>query len=750
MNNNGIEIIPKAIESYFEEIKSEKVSSKQIPQIHIPSAFDQQSKEISHNITIISDKDSLLEELDEILMENEIEQQITLLTNNIDLTEASVSMEELIRQYPHWSAKVLGTGLEFLNIILPSNIRDSSYLECSLDSLIRINSLAKIFINATGNGARLIAVICKEKMIDQSQMLIQKAKLDLQSRKNFSNLDPVELANIQKFLRQWEAGISAQRKKLKQEKIELGISASLLAGLAGLEVLKYFPVESFSLFGNILGIFGDAIITVDSGVTYFMNRNDMRTFRDWNTRYENWTKDNTLIYDTLNKEMNSPEALKKQQEEFLQRASDLLSNRERIMRDVESRFQTMEPKIYESLYAINQQSIDKVVNYLRNPSIPYLDIKTFFNDLMLAEDDPATLALRQAFNNFKAMLVDSQAKPKDVRFAKRALIDEFENWKKNEFQNWYAQQTPQELSRSYAERHVIVDHTVKNAVKEIIKNKNILEKKFLNFNLKTSGVSFTASLVCLALSASIIILGVLTAPFWGMGFMLLALSSTPIAIILGFMVIGFLFSMKEKPLSSKALLSGLSAKVIWKKIRKGISVYQHQNKVKKLEKMAAILRPLHILHLSSDDKSSSSSDSTYQQAKLDFEKAKIESKNSEDKVKKWQENLLRYQRIQWDKAWQDFTTHSGLAIGKSSLDFDSLKALSEALRDCDLSLLSDETKYLLETQLGINLDLLYKQIRSQPEVFEMAFKQYSMLSEDSLLSFIRKQESNIESKVIGL
>lgn len=741
-----------------------------------------ESKELNSNTTtVIKDENQeLLEELDKLSLttEEEINNQINDMLNNVEIVDANLTMEDIILQYPLLALKLTGAGSDFLSFILPSEVLELPFIATSFDVVNQTAGLGKIFISATNNGAGLLAAICKGRMIKNAKMVLEKVKSEIKVKEAASELNPEDLAKIQKSLQKWETNIQIQSKKLAREKAVLGVSTTFTTLRIGMTVLKYIPIASASVlkaFSTITSVVSNTISTVESGVVFSANANKLRDFKAWEQNYQKWQKKHTPVVvpeihrkkgadfgtgpttTTSSSSPSNPLSTLVQTapvNDLVQVSESLFDKRKMIFDDktarLESEFDSVEPKILETNRAVYKQSIAIVFNNLGNPSTPLSVIEESFNALKLSNDDPDTKALNEDFQNYQRMI--NAARPSEIQMAQKDLAKEFDKWSKNDenvskqFDHWYAQQSSKQESRkelihTYIDHQETLEFTTKNAAMELIQQKNILEKKFFKFNLIASGLTYYAFLACLAVTVGLLIAAVATTPLGGLAIVLLGLSMIPVAMSLGFLIASVLFGLKEKPKTTKAMLIGLNTKITWNRIKKAVGTYQHTKKVKKMKELARVLRQLHTPNL---DKS----DPTYIKALDDYQKAKAEFKKSETNVDEWNKNLQKCLSERDEKAWEDFTLHAGLIISKDPKKFDSLQAFSHALTECDLGLISDETRYIMETQLGMKLELLQSQMKKNPEAFKSAFKLYAFLSEGGLLNYIYAQEINMKAKII--
>lgn len=302
-----------------------------------------------------------------------------------------------------------------------------------------------------------------------------------------------------------------------------------------------------------------------------------------------------------------------------------------------------------------------------------------------------------------------------------------------QFRKDHPQETDKNLRKliiDYVDHKQTIEQITNNALKQMIEKKHEVENRLINLKLRRSQVEFSVAAISLTVSATLAVLGLLSISFGGAGLLLLALSLGSTVTGLGLAGASYLQAYREKPNLTKTLSLKFQAKMAWAKIRSAISSYSHQAKEKKLLEIAKVLHPL---HRSSLEGKTNSAD--YQKALETYKKAKDDFKESMGKVKIWTEKLQHFEEILHEKSWQDFSEQASL---QDPAVFNTLEAFQEAFEACDLTLLSDETKALLTTQLGVNLTELQAQIRSNPEGIRTTLHEFFVLNDANLVAFMQK------------
>jgi hypothetical protein len=327
------------------------------------------------------------------------------------------------------------------------------------------------------------------------------------------------------------------------------------------------------------------------------------------------------------------------------------------------------------------------------------------------------------------------------------MVSDDPSLKKKQFQHWIAKQQLTEqgkdrLLRPYVDHQQTLDHTIKNALKQMIQQKHKLESRFLRLRSLQTHIHFSVGVVSLTISLVFAILGLLSLPLGGAGFILLALSIGSTVISLGLLGAIYIQSYRYKPHTTRALTIPFQFKVAWAKLRAAIQTYSHQAKEKKLIEVAQYLDYLHAS--STDPEYRNHPD--YQEALAAYQKARLSFKQSEEKVDAWTKKLKELEAHIDEKGWKDFARYASLQIHPDDTNaFDTLRAFQEALQACDLTLLSDETKTLLKDYLGIKLETLQTQLKQNPESVKNSLQEFFVLDNARFVNFIKSQQA-IHSK----
>lgn len=300
------------------------------------------------------------------------------------------------------------------------------------------------------------------------------------------------------------------------------------------------------------------------------------------------------------------------------------------------------------------------------------------------------------------------------------------------FETWFAEQNIDKMIASYIDHQETIENTTKNALKQMVSEKHEIEGRFTGFNKTLSTVNLVFATITLITSVALGILGLLTIPVGGAGLLLLGISVASTLCAFSSLGLSYLFSRKEKPNLTKTLSFYFLIRSAVLRLRSAITTYQHQLKERKILKISSTI--IELIKTGQEDTRA------HRDAIADYQKFKKEFEESHLEVKKWKAKVETLDKQIADASWQDVALQSHLKINSDSEQFDSLRAFQEAFEQCDLELLSDETKNLLQTHLGINLNSLQFNIKNNPVMIQEMLKNFFNMNSNDLVTFIRNQK----------
>ncbi len=309
------------------------------------------------------------------------------------------------------------------------------------------------------------------------------------------------------------------------------------------------------------------------------------------------------------------------------------------------------------------------------------------------------------------------------------------------FNSFIGAQPTEKLLLFYVNHQETIEQVTKNALKEMVSKKLEIEGSFIKFKTFESVTLFTLALISAVTSITLAIIGLATTPVAGAGFILLGLSAVSTAVSLSFFAASYCHAYRHRPAGLQVSMQGVDVKLMFSNVVASIREYQSLSKKKKLQKTAEILQHLH-------QNKSQETKEKYEQAFADYEKAKLDYAISQSKAEAWGQRVKNLQNRINQANWQDFAQAAALRIDKDPAAFDTLRAFNESLLSIDLRFISDETKALLQTQLGLDMEILQEAAAKDPSSVKKALQKFFMMDDSGYVNFIHYQQERIKAGMI--
>ena len=691
--------------------------------------------------------DKLMAELTEILQlqATQIEKEMGVLEKSKTHQEAIDALSES-ESWASWIVDLTSTtndaikdGLEFLKEVLPHQILSPFPNHGILEKVSQLTTLGTAFLTALELGLDRLSTIYKTKILQQSEHVLQEMKLGSLRQAG----DPVELEKKRKSIAELEKRVRQQKEKLAEEQVPSTISSAYsILYLASLP-LAYFPTEKFEKFTKMAA----------SGATWVLSILNV-LYLAWDVKK---TSQDSKLFNEL-KEANL--ILQPAINGFIQSSGDLLKKRKAILDQklvqLKSEYSNVRGNIEKLKEAAFVRDMQKLFwSEVQNPHCSAEEIREVLQAWGFYHPTAASAQTRELIENLEifARAKTIQSPSTDILLEEQqALIQAFHQWiahplaMSEHFQKWFHLEEREhldELLHSYADHQETIELTTKNALKAMIQKKHEVEERFVNFNFMSSWTSLAAAVVTLTLTATLAILALLSLQVGGVGVILLALTYGSLFIDLGLWGASYALAYREKPNVTHLLSLQYQANRMWTGLRASVSKYYLLAKERKLLDVAKVL--YHLQHLKQKNNSAGSD---YQKALQEYQKAKKEFEECQDNTDRWKDQLERLETAINEKSWQDFVEQASLKMSKDSLMFDTLRALQEALQACDLKLLSQETKQLLNVQLGIDLKALQEKLSAEPDTIRDALQGFFILDDDAFMDFIKEQKAlNVRQQI---
>jgi hypothetical protein len=433
-------------------------------------------------------------------------------------------------------------------------------------------------------------------------------------------------------------------------------------------------------------------------------------------------------------------------------AEDLLAKRKNVTQEKAAallpKFEQKREKIYEALKSYYKESLEEALN-------PDADTLKILIKLKLITEGTQELSIEEE---------------KEYKEVVQYLLKNAEALE-GAYDDWFGQletSNKEDLIKLYIDKHQTIEQTLKHSLREVVDHKLKIENEFIKLSLKEAKATFGVTTACAIISIGLFIVGLATLPLGGVGAILMLVAAAPIALSLGFWVAELVLSYRKKPATTLAHYKGLSFKLITNRLMKGLAVSRMNSKAEKVKTQAALIDSLTQVstqNLQNDPRHQAD----LREASTNFQKAKADYEASQISAAKWTERVDNLEKKLGSLGWQDFAKNASLQIGKARKEadspqnpfigpihptrerleaFDSLTAFNDALKNSDFDLLSDETLYILESQLGIRKTELQSMISEGGNSLELLLQKFSVLKQDEILRFIARQTARMKLDLI--
>lgn len=713
--------------------KKKKSSSKEKRALFKELPFDSRSTSTSGKTltsTKLTPDPSLVDELGKVLSleATHIEKAIA----DLEKKKKTQELFEAVTETGEWggwtfekiesSHTSLTSGVEFLQHVLPTPLIKQFTLPHELEKVAKFSTLGVALLTALDEGLNGLALIYKQKILKQSVEILAQMK------------SSPEAEEMRAKIEEWEKSIAKEKENLEEEQHEYGFTTAYNILYYISYPLSYFKNSNFAKYAQWATVSASWTLSgldmISYGIDLMKTSKDASVFNEWKEKYLNWQREHAVVQQVHKGEFEAVDHV-------IRSSQSLLKKRQAI---VEKKIKRLKPRFHQieqKMYALKEAAfIKEMQQILWEPStrqeIQGILGKWGFYDLHAS---PKLASLLLALENHALSLEDSQFKRHfhDWMTHPTGMQEQFQIWFKKE-----SAEQPEKLLADYVDHQETIEMTTRSALKTMIQKKHEVESRFLDFRLKSSWINFSVSVLTLAIPATLAILGLFSLPVAGLSFLVLAHYYGSAVMTVALLAAGYLLARFMKPNVTQLLSIAYQAKMTWAKLRSSISLYFQQAKEKKLHDVA---KALHQYHLASQG--DIRNEKEYQLALDAYKNAKREFEESEEKVNYWSTRLKHLEDTVTEKSWQDFALQADLKVNADTDAFDTLRSFHEALKACDLSLLSKETRTLLNVHMGLDLPALQKRLETDATAIQTALQGFFVLDDTGLISFFKDQQEKL-------
>lgn len=709
-------------------------------------------------VSLVKMGEFIVQELDELLnvkaacIEEELE-HLEDTEENKEIVRGILNEREAPFSPVNINNEKVKEGGQYLDTFLPKELLAGIPEEEKIETMDRIANLGVTFLKALETNSDVLVLICRAKIVQESKQLLEKYR-DRFGRepplpKTIKHLGKAladaeihalsvdDVKKVENKLREinktkWSGRILAEERALQREKTGKKLSYFSSGYMLAEFLPAYLPSSSVMAAVTVVSSAG----LVSSILGFIVAGIKMGQVADESSELNRWI----LSYHKF----QSKQENKTQIDAAAHMSQSLLEKREAI---VGKKILLLTPhftSIKEKIKEIHERRFKNDMRRLlsetlkENRSCSYGEVTEILAKWGMLEDRLLDRTLLGALLLCKPMNENEPSRiPENL---KKELAGALEKWMSDpkemgeQFTFWFLRQEERVLLKSYIDHQETIEQTTKNALHQMVKQKHEMETAFFRLKKTKSELHFVIALSTLAISITLIVLLALSIPFGGIFFVFLGIAVGSLLINLGLLgqATYLLSKYKSDRLAPINLWSGMKKK--WIELRSSIASYKLDSKKEELVCIAMALNEMRLR------KENGEADKRrYEIGLQKFKEAKASFARKKERVDSWEKKMNEIDHSILERKWRGFSKYASLQTDNGS--FGTIEAFQEAFKQCDFSLLSDETKKLLEQHLGIDLKAFASQLAKQPEETRKMLQQFFLLEDSSFVSFIRKQQA---------
>jgi hypothetical protein len=745
----------KATHTTFEDLNSpvpRKSSNAQV--IHKKKLENKNEKSHRKNKTFIDKKERVRHKKTKI--EKEIAQstvEVAQIRGDLNKIEKQIahssSVGSILSMVQFWIGDfILKGGSSISESILPLILNKTPD---SLPGLRSSHEWIKMFTDIIDIGNGYVGLIYKHKILNAAYQEIIKLKLDS------SKLQPDQLARLE----QLEKVIKYKQSLLPLQDLEQHVKL----GKKGFSIIPFILARLgkspiFKVFSSAASTISEGFSVALSGIQLHRASHNLRIHRKWSKDFKDWIEKQTFCIASSDDQEVDPvkhyqEIAKQMKAKITQRQNrqlkqmktlkEKLAQKEISIDQIKAKIKDFKsPALQQFVGSLNMQEItaeilqEKLEERLGIPLCPILVKSIYETQLSLIEVK-------------KSDILPAEEKKIRIEKLNQLIVTDLNQC----CETWLDHQSEDALLNIYIEFQSILEPVIKNALIDMIKKKQKIEKNFLKVKKIQSGIRFSTETLIFGASLILTIIGLTTTPFGGAGLILLLLGIGSFVISLGLFGGGCYFAYKKNPGLTTAKLKGAFFRLmIYHSLAKIHSIhtsirdYLKKAMQEKREKLANHIAQLPFIHRffehgrEKDEVELKEFVAKRKGIQLDFQEKR-------NKSQEWHAKAVALQTELEQIAWNDFAKQAHLPVAAKPTDqiqerenasFDTLEELNRALNQVDFNLMSSETKELFEKQLGINVHLLQAEAGKNPSQFKQSLRNFFNLNDSGYLKFIGEQK----------
>jgi hypothetical protein len=673
---------------------------------------------------------------------SELEGEVLDIDKDLDLikqkAESSNSTLTALFILQGWVADiVLKGGSAFTQAGLPFLLGTTEDALPGLNPAIEGVRLGASFFDVTSG---FFGFLYRLKILDQAEQEILKLKSLAKS------LQPDQLAR----LKQLEKAIKYVRSQLPSERKEqilrMGRNAFSYFTFA-LAWFKNHPLASALTASTytLIGGFNAALY----GLFFYRAHQHLEAHRHWSKKFKAWIKMRTLSIDkTREVKPEMVDHFKNSLEGMLAKRKERRDNQIKMIKEKIASGEIKEETIRSKVKSFKHSGLE---SWIENLNIQRMTSATFQVELEKKLGVSLDSAIVQSIykvalqlNKIKESNLSAQEKAIDREPLKKLLTEHLDAC----CEQWLKEQSQESLLSTYVDYHSVLEPTLKNSLAQMVQKKHKIETIFLKFKKFQLGTQFSVATIIFGVALTLALIALLATSVGQAALILTILSVASVAISFGLIGRGYYLAYQQRPTLTAALLKGayfrLYGYYTLAKIQSLIEKIQNyrQNALKHKRNQLA----------QSIDQSPSISRTFARRTKIeaiemsDFSQIKAEGEKKVSKAQQLREKAEALKEKLEEMTWKDFAQKAHLQVAQLTdsdskyASFDTLETLNHALYQADFNLLSQDTKELLEEQLGIDLPALQQAMEQDPTAFKQLLRNFFNLDTVAFTKFVGEQK----------
>ncbi len=703
----------------------------------------------------------------------------------------------------------LTKGVNFLRSVLPNEYLRSvltpeilEVIDVRLIKTEEMNSLAYSYITALELGLGITALVYKHKVLKKAREVLVSLQEEigkLEQKNNPSPNETQEIHTLRHLTVRLETNIEIETSEFKHEGAAQGFKTTKVF-LTFVEYnLEFLPMEHVAAGVSHLSIFamwGASILgLIVGGIQVAKSAKHLSAFNKWEKKYDQWVENKQASVKWYSATKIKKSDIEAQSEIVKQWVND--SN----WKEVTDFLTRCRVSIPTKIVRVNGKKVEVYIS--KKMFLKYAETPAFKNEILIPlihfnrtlesenspvgksnqllkkrklEADQKLIPLMDQFNNNKkafkkSFLANHRQKVKDLLQEIQVLPPHLVNSHQREFKELGFSSIPEfqsilelrdylqssytpafkqyfrELSGTQFGIETIINHhidhqrtleeAVKNSLKDLVKHKLKIDKGFLNLKVAESSILLSFYMSTTALTIACTILGITLLPLSGIGLIFLGLSAGLILTSIGFTVAGAIYDKCRSPLQYQ-LSQKTKNQILYAKIKLFIEEYRHRRIAAQLTSVDLKIQQL------------VGNESKRQKKILQSTALRNSLGECENNITMLRNRANYFSQYLDNMAWIDFlkiASHSDHHESKTYKSaFNTLQVLNDVLLECDYDLLSNETKYLLETVLGLDIPQL-KEMAKDPEMKNSVgneIQHYFIQRHHHAVKFIKNQQKLLE------